>query len=185
MLVIEGADRLGKTTLAKKLADRVKAISGRDVPVAHMGRRPANFHYLWGYWNRVQRWTIYDRFHLGALVYEQAKELTLPRLSIVRGRIRSYGGFTVILYRQGDSYRELIQRMPDDKFPEEKLVAVNHEYLKMSLAHNRETDIEFSWGHDDYPDEHFVNVVAERYREYQMTLDYDMMLKAGHDITID
>lgn len=185
MLVIEGADRLGKTTLAKSLSDRIKAISGRDVPVAHMGRRPANFHYLWGYWNRVQRWMIYDRFHLGALVYEREPKLTHPRLSVIRGRIRSHGGFTVILYRQPGSYLDLIQRIPDDKFPEEKLVAVNKEYLKMSMTHNLASDVEFTWGYDEYPDEHFINVVAERYCEYQKMLDYDMILKATYDTTID
>lgn len=181
MLIIEGADRLGKTTLAKKVADHVKKISGFDVPVCHMGIRPANFHYYWGYVNRIQRWTVWDRFHYGAKMYE--KVLSHTMLDLIRGRIRAMGGFTVILYADRESYREELSQNPDDKFPIDKLLSVNDGYKDL-VFREKPFDLGDVWDSSErYPDDAFVMHVAERYACVQEILQSQMKDKTAHDLS--
>ena len=59
MLILEGADHLGKTTLAKSLKLRYE----------HMGIPESGFDYYRDYLYPITPHVVADRFHLGAMVY--------------------------------------------------------------------------------------------------------------------
>ena len=73
MIIIEGSDQTGKTTLARKLSERIALqLHGDDKSweriYRHMGRPPDDFDHVSGYVDQVGP-VVWDRFHLGALVY--------------------------------------------------------------------------------------------------------------------
>jgi hypothetical protein len=63
MIILEGSDGTGKTTAAHKLV----GITGWKYE--HMGVPPESWDYFYDYLDLVKPCTIYDRFHLGGLVY--------------------------------------------------------------------------------------------------------------------
>ncbi|RJR13370.1 hypothetical protein C4588_01010 [Candidatus Parcubacteria bacterium] len=68
MLVIEGADKLGKTTLAHSICKRLREMN--FVPrYAHMSRPPDDFDFLRDYLGMVDLFTIQDRFYFGEWAY--------------------------------------------------------------------------------------------------------------------
>lgn len=62
MIIVEGADNVGKTTLCEALC---KATS---LPYAHLSRPPVGFDHLGGYVSNITP-RVQDRWHLSALVY--------------------------------------------------------------------------------------------------------------------
>lgn len=64
MLVIEGADNTGKTTLAHKLCELLP-----DHEYRHLGRPPDNFDFVWDYVALAAPNHIHDRLHLGEIGY--------------------------------------------------------------------------------------------------------------------
>lgn len=72
MIVIEGPDLVGKTTLAKKLRDELMG------DYFHFGPLPDDFDFVHGYAQFVKANRVMDRFHLSEIAYGRA----------VRGRSR-------------------------------------------------------------------------------------------------
>lgn len=63
MIIVEGTDLVGKTTLCKKLADMYA------LPYRHMSKPGDGFDFVWSYQQAMERHTVQDRFHLGELAY--------------------------------------------------------------------------------------------------------------------
>lgn len=66
MIIIEGADGVGKSTLANRLSEKL------GWPIHHMGVPDPDFDYMGGYLEKIVEYgprCILDRFHLGAFVY--------------------------------------------------------------------------------------------------------------------
>lgn len=74
MLIIEGSDCVGKSVFVeacyRRLHDR-----GHEVTHHHLSRPPAGVENDWvGYYSRMIRpWAIFDRFHLGEIVYPRVR----------------------------------------------------------------------------------------------------------------
>ncbi len=62
MIVLEGADGVGKTTLARAIAEAL------NLKVRHMSRPDDDFDHVSGYMSLVGK-HVQDRFHLGSVVY--------------------------------------------------------------------------------------------------------------------
>jgi hypothetical protein len=98
MIIIEGADGVGKTTLCKKLLN-----SGRldDHVYAHFTRLPAGFDYHWGYAERMSPRVVQDRFHMSEIVYAaargEASQLTPELYRLVDARLRLIGAYVVLV----------------------------------------------------------------------------------------
>jgi len=76
MIILEGSDNVGKTTLAKKLGGVYR----------HLSRPPEDFDHATEYIDRVFE-GVQDRFHLGAVVYGAmlGGGGTYPRPGVMRG----------------------------------------------------------------------------------------------------
>ena len=112
MLVIEGSDCLGKTTLAKKIVEKVMN-RGYPAIYSHMGRPNEQiFDFFLSYKKMLNPCAVQDRFHLGGLCYHSNR--IFPRqLQIINSWIRSVGGLIIVLYA-GDEQR-YEQRIREDE----------------------------------------------------------------------
>lgn len=97
MLVIEGSDCLGKTTLAKKIVDKMME-KGYSTVYSHMSRPNEQlFDFFLDYKKMMNPCAVQDRFHLGGLAYHHDK-ISPQKLQIINAWIRVQGGLIVVLY---------------------------------------------------------------------------------------
>ena len=157
MLVIEGSDCLGKTTLAKKIVEKVMN-RGYPAIYSHMGRpNESIFDFFLSYKKMINPYFVMDRFHLGGLAYHHNK-ISQQKLQIINAWIRSVGGLIVILYASAeDKYRK---RLENDKrgnlLSIEKLCAGNTFFKKYAL--NNDSDYNFNIIPCGYPNNiNYVN----------------------------
>lgn len=97
MLIIEGADLVGKTTLQRELLKRLP----QHVP-AHFTRLPPGFDFYHHYLTAANRWAVQDRFHLSELAYARFNRVGPSPLEahvdLLHHRLRyEFGAFTVLL----------------------------------------------------------------------------------------
>lgn len=112
MLVIEGADCLGKTTLAKKI---VRKVSEKGFPVVYSWMTRPNeqiFDFFLDYKKMLNPCAVQDRFHLGGLAYHTDK-ISAQKLQIINAWIRSVGGLIIVLYAGDGEWYE--QRIREDE----------------------------------------------------------------------
>jgi thymidylate kinase len=174
MLIIEGTDKLGKTTLCKTLQKKIMDTCGEDVPYTHYGVRPRNFDFYNDYSKRIQPWTIADRFHYSEYAYEKAQGKE-PRysqevLEMLCGEVLSVGGFVVLLISSTDFLMKCLKSVPDEIFENSILYRVNTLYK--CLAETRLTDckfvVEITEKHRAADDKDLVQNIASEYIKRQM-----------------
>lgn len=99
MLIVEGADGLGKTTLCKELCRRL-AEYGPWV-YRHFTRLPECWDYPRDYAPHVTRHVVQDRFHMSEVAYRLARgekaRLTPGGYRWVDGLARLVGAYTIVL----------------------------------------------------------------------------------------
>jgi len=100
MLIIEGTDHVGKTTLAKKLERR---FSAHGFVYQHLSRLTDGFDRYWGYLPLIRPRVVQDRLFLSEIAYASARgessEATLPPeyLRLLNAHKHLVGGFTVLI----------------------------------------------------------------------------------------
>jgi thymidylate kinase len=104
MLIIEGSDGAGKTTLCRKL---LQHLPGHIY--AHFSRLPPEFDYYWGYAERMSCQIVQDRFHLSEIVYSRAREqvsiLSPEMYLVVDAKLRLLGAYTLLVLADDDLIR--------------------------------------------------------------------------------
>lgn len=133
MIIIEGSDCLGKTTLAKWIAKQT------GLTYRHMTRPGPDFGWrAEDYLEGVADLTVCDRFHLGGLVYhelgesfktkgefgEVQKAIFLDRLALV-----------IVLYSESDQYYEqeiLANSDKQEMFSSDRLVEANKGFRRLA-----------------------------------------------------
>lgn len=129
MIILEGADQVGKTTAARVLAKKIATHVGvtEDLAYRHMSRPPADFDHFEGYLSDMTP-RAQDRYHLGAIVYGMMLNRgTYPhaqRMLLLMRMLRWRGALTIVMYSE-------------DKWLRENLVARNEMYNReVILASN-------------------------------------------------
>jgi len=101
MIVLEGSDCVGKTTLADILCRQFA------LTYMHMGPPDAGFDHLGTYVRGYQPDRLWDRYHLGALVYGWAlgksDPAPLDELAVVRTWLRKKGALVVVVTADADA----------------------------------------------------------------------------------
>lgn len=137
MLIVEGADEVGKTTMCDTMVKILQERTGEEITSGHMGRRPRNFNYYWGYRRLFRRWHIQDRFHLGEWAYEKAQERT-PRytrtsLLILHSWLLSQGALVVhVTTKTEEMLRDRLLKNPDDKFTIPVVLAARSNFIQLT-----------------------------------------------------
>lgn len=143
MLIIEGSDCLGKTTLAKKIVVKMME-KGYPTVYSHMTRpNESIFDFFLNYKKILNPCAVQDRFHLGGLAYHHDK-ITPQKLQIINAWIRAKGGLIVVLYAGDEvAYRK---RLENDKrgnmLTIDKMCAGNNFFKRYAL--NQDKDWRFN-----------------------------------------
>lgn len=107
MLIIDGTDLVGKTTLQLALLKRLQSV-GPWIG-AHFTRLPKMWAFPNDYFPRMSRHVVQDRFHMSEVAYSTARgdetSLSPFKYSLVDARLRQLGGLTVVITADEDFIR--------------------------------------------------------------------------------
>ncbi len=95
MIIIEGADMTGKTSLCKDIELNAGLL------YQHISKPPGSWPVPQGYIDLVNQHTVRDRFHLSDIAYKLATKnrllLTAQTLDIIEAHLTMVGCFTVVI----------------------------------------------------------------------------------------
>jgi hypothetical protein len=105
MIIIEGADHLGKTTLAKAVAEKL------GWKYFHHTKPRPKFSYFSEYLEQARPESVWDRYHLGAMVYGEwlgchRTSLTPTRMGRISRFLQWQGAMIVIVYTSDHQWYE-------------------------------------------------------------------------------
>lgn len=176
MIILEGADGVGKSTLAQSLAERLAETVGGDrvdwrSVYRHMTRPPDDFDHLTGYLDVSGR--VQDRYHLGAIVYGQLLGLggypTASRMRLVQRYLRWQGCITVVLHGERDWLRERLRVSPKaEMYSIDRILDANDAYRALVGSSNRgEPYCQLSWDVTlrGWPGAQFVETIVKTWRD--------------------
>jgi hypothetical protein len=162
MIILEGTDHTGKTTMARRLCE-ILAVRYGNVAAsyyAHMTRPPANFDHLSEYMNGV-RFGVQDRYHLGSVVYGRLLNggsfCSPHRMLLAQRFLRWCGCYVVILTCDRDVLRKRLLSSVDkeEMYSVEKILDAGDAFRALSKSHNRgepwcdeSIDVTSSWPDD-------------------------------------
>ena len=96
MIIVEGPDGVGKTTLCKRLLTRLP-----QHIYAHFTRLPPAFDFFHMYLERMSRFVVQDRFHMSEVVYtamrKEPANLLPETYRLIDAKLRLLGGYTVLV----------------------------------------------------------------------------------------
>ncbi len=167
MLIIEGPDGVGKTTLCHKLRKLLIEHPARVLShvYAHFSRLPSVFDQYWGYVERASANIVQDRFHMSEIVYalacKRASPLTPEMYRLVDGHLRKLGAFTVLVTADID----LIESRWDTTQMYDKQITIDaaSEFRLISACAGQ---------HYITPQQEFSESYTQPAREYIMDVDY-------------
>lgn len=156
MLIIEGADLVGKTTLAKALAKKLNSRSWPHV-YQHLSRLPHEWahHAVENYARLCSPYVVRDRFHMSELVYSDARREE-PTLSpgtyrTVDQIVRSYCGFTIVVVATPDlieeRYRREVAGGRAEMYDVERVLLVNQHFTDIATQAGRWRDYSIAFDH--------------------------------------
>lgn len=134
MLIIEGSDKLGKTTLAHAIVK--EANSRRKYPAlyGHFTKLPDTWDAESDYRRYVSPWTVMDRFHMSDPVYRAMDRgrtsMTQKAYKEIDQMVKKLGGFTVLMTCPEDELRRRWKETEsrDEMYDVDKAVTVNALY---------------------------------------------------------
>ena len=118
MIIVEGPDFVGKTTLCRKLTG---ILGGHGVPAVyqHFTRLPSCWDYYWDYLPYIQRTTVMDRFHLSEWAYAHARgevsPLTPEKMALLGARLTDAGAVVVVVTATEDRLKHEHAVQGDDE----------------------------------------------------------------------
>jgi broad-specificity NMP kinase len=135
MLIIEGADGVGKTTAALRLC----TMSGLER--RHMSRPPEDYDHLSEYVDGVHR-GVQDRYHLGSIVYGRmlgrGTYPTAAEMRLVQAYLRWQGCLVVVLTADRPWLEErLLQNPKEEMYSNELILDANDSYRSLAHSTNR------------------------------------------------
>lgn len=161
MLIVEGPDLVGKTTLCnamlKKWWDNPRTYGSYPIIYAHFSRLPASWHYLKSYMPYITRYTIMDRFHISELCYGEVTRgktsLTPGYLRILEAMLALAGSYTVVITAEEawlkQRYEKLVAEGRDEMFKLDQVLTVNKAYETVQERHECKIDMIYRIANDD------------------------------------
>jgi len=173
MLILEGPDLIGKTTLAQRLLKDTRLTSSGYV-YGHLGLLPDGWE-LTQYLNLAQTWLVQDRFHLSEIVYramDGGETLFTPELfRLLEGALRLYGAFTVVITAEEDVLHNRWGQRPEELISLTQIKRLNRLYLDVMTDGGEmgpwRADVDLHvhlTSEHPYVTEQQVNFILERYR---------------------
>jgi len=144
VLLIEGPDMVGKTTMVDRLCEVLDACydwEGTPVRRQKFGLEESH-HMLRSCEDRLKPWTVYDRGYVSEIVYGsrcRPKPRVTPReVQLINGMRDGCRGMTVVVHASDDVYERLIAEHHDrgEDFSREQCRDVNKAYRHVAQAHS-------------------------------------------------
>ena len=181
MLIIEGSDLVGKTTLIKAICDEA---SERGFPMIpqHFGLLPNNWDFYGDYFPYVTQRTVMDRFILSEVVYGETlrdgSRIHEGYFKALQAYIETYKSMTVIIAAEPEFFKEHVHRQMQyraEVFREDQICKVNDAFLSVMVnRHLNEFEIDYDIAREihndrDFPssDPEFVSEIVETYLKLQ------------------
>lgn len=178
MLIVEGSDRVGKSTFVKALTEH-PVLRAAGYISAHFGRLPNGFDHYWGYIDRASRYIVQDRFHMSEIVYADARGenpmISVDQYWMLDGVLRQLGVFTVVITAEPVLIEE--RWTPTEMYKLGTIQVANKSFERIITQRwYGEYRPEFDYHihctrHRPFPDEHDVNRIVELYTSRQASLD--------------
>jgi thymidylate kinase len=197
MLIVEGSDLVGKTTLCEELLRRLDAKKFPHI-MSHFGRLPDGWDYYWSYLPRISRYIVQDRFHMSEIVYRNARQepsLLMPEVyRLLDAAVRKVGALTVVVTASEDVLLGQIETREEEHSPEQ-IMRANANFLQIVsephwFGYTPDWDIHY---HVDatsgFPsgDESLIDKILDAYCRRSRLLDglfegapYDAVLQSLH-----
>lgn len=132
MIIVEGTDLVGKTTLCEAL---IKMLNAADYPhvYQHLSKLPVSFDRVKGYLPLCNKDMVYDRFHLSRQAYGRACQnqevLSHAEQWWLEGYMRMHCSFTVLVVATDEFItQQYTSKDRDEMYNLNDILAVNHEY---------------------------------------------------------
>jgi len=142
VIIIEGADGVGKTTAAEYLAKKMGELLQRSSEACyrHMDRPSPRFDHFMEYAQQVGP-VVQDRFHLGNVVYQRmlAKGqggLDAKRFCMVQRYLRWQGALVIVLVADHDWLADRFH-LKEELYKKETVLAANEGFRLLTKTTNR------------------------------------------------
>ena len=110
MIVIEGGDAVGKTTLARYLVELLNGIHNKPHVYRHLGKLADTFDQYWDYLPLMHRFSVQDRLYASRCIYgsvaHNQRALTPEEYRLLDAHARTLGTVHVFLTADEELIRE-------------------------------------------------------------------------------
>lgn len=176
MLIIEGSDLVGKTTLQSVLVNRL-AEHGPWIP-AHLSLPPKMWQSPSSYFQHMSRYVVQDRFHMSEIAYAFAARggktrLTPYRYSLVDAKLRQLGGYTVVIIADKAFLREQWKGCNrEEMYGLDVILRANEEFEQICVTHEVDVDIVIRCD-NGFPAKQtgVIDYIVQKYLQRQEELD--------------
>lgn len=183
MLIIEGCDQAGKTTLAKECVKVLRDDYELPMMYGHLDKPAMNWDKYWDYRALTWRHVVMDRFHMSHIAYraidKEPHDLTPLTYSMVDAEITLQGGLVVVLLPTNTLIKSRWNAMPAERsemYDHDHVLRVNEVFHEIACAEDSwrgyRVKIDMVFLDDDlgnFPDT--VESICERYAEQQREHD--------------
>lgn len=166
MLIIEGSDAVGKTTLCHELVAKLP----RHM-YSHLSRPAPKFNKYWDYVDRMNQYLVQDRYHLSEIVYAEMRgdktDLTPEVYRLVDARARLIPAFTVVVVADSELIESRWKHTEDEQmYSLQQSLEVNLMFDKLDQYFPKfeiDVDMKIICNHrTPYPTT-FIKEICERY----------------------
>jgi len=163
MIIIDGPDHVGKTTLAKALANVL------PITYRHLSKLHNRFDPYWDYVPMMDRCVLMDRFYDSRTAYGIALQNQLPldtfHMDLLDAHAKLHGAIRVLVYIENPTtYYEKAEWGDWEMYSKEQSIRVANQFI--ALKHERPWD--FKWASDViFPTKALVTDICDRWRKTQ------------------
>jgi len=151
VLIIEGADELGKTTAAKRLVELAAEDGKYPIRYAHMSRPNSTFDFFNDYSDMFSLFAVQDRFHIGGMVWHK-NAISTSALRIIEGRLYTLGSVVVVMHTSDkDWYDAALSKGKPQSFSTNDIVTANDMFCALSQNNVVSSDFIYDVKDGKYP----------------------------------
>ena len=137
MIIVEGTDCVGKSTLCKKLLEKLHD-AGVPSLYMHFPKIPANWDYFHDYQDYMHQNIMLDRFYMSEAVYgdicRNGSRITKTMYRQLDGLIRQVPAVTVVITAEHDWLKEHLNKIYEGReelYDKQVILNVNEGFLKV------------------------------------------------------
>jgi len=143
MLIIEGTDLVGKTTLANDIIPKLEY----PHTYAHLGVLPKNWDHYHNYLDLMGRYIVQDRFIMSDIVYSKTlhRPLLMPAENYIaiNAHLILWGGFTVVLTADNTLLGYRYDELGDTLYDLNTILRANDEFCRIVDNHSHHFDLHY------------------------------------------